>query len=218
MAGLMKKLLAGVMLTSAVNAQAKDAPAPESSEPKQDNTELLAEAPVHEDAGETICFEDARAAYETEQDGKKKSNGFTLERVRFDTNGKNGGIVVGNGETRTTVSRVRNGTKTVDVSGRNGSNTSVRVGRNGKVDVKTNVNSGSREGTHVDNVKIDTENGSGRVVISNGGKSETTVRASKSSQSVEIGKNGHGIKIERRSDGKINISGNLIGRKLGRGR
>lgn len=218
MAGFMQKLLAGVMLTSALNAQGKEAPAPEASEPKQDNMELLKEAAAHEDAGETIDFEDARAAYEGEQDGKKKSKGFTLERIRFDTNGKNGGVVVGNGETQATVSRVRNGTKTVDVRGRNGSNTSVRVGRNGKVDVKMNVNSGTRKGTHVDNVKIDTENKSGRVVISNGGKSETTVRASKSSQSVEIGKNGRGVKIERRSDGKINISGNLIGRKLGRGR
>lgn len=237
MAGLMKKLMAGFVLTSALNAQAQK-PVEKETDPVKDKTEETRSPIVTNERGEkTIHLDDLGAflsgSKETKTPAQESSTstgsrtttlqeafsgeGFTLESVNVDTRARAGGVRVGNGETNVSVRGTRNGTRTVEVQKEGGGRTRVEVDKNGRVNVNSNTitKPNEQDNPRIKNVKIDTQNQSGRVTVGND-QNEQVIRVSPSQQSVEIGKNGRGVTVTRDSKGKVGVSGNLNSKALER--
>ncbi len=150
----------------------------------------------------------------------------TVENIRFDTNGKNGGIVLSDG--------TDNGTRVMTNTTRSGSSihtdtanshSRVDITKKGGINVSTNTNNPLGSET-IDNVKIDTENRSGRVVLTDGKNegNKVILRSKPSSKTVEFETRGGRAEISIKN-GKIDIGtkmnkqaiNNIVGRLFGRG-
>ena len=167
----------------------------------------------------------------SENNGTLLQNGeqprqVTVENIRFDTNGKNGGIVLSDG--------TDNGTRVMTNTTRSGSSihtdtanshSRVDITKKGGINVSTNTNNPLGSET-VDNVKIDTENRSGRVVLTDGKNegNKVILRSKPSSKTVEFETRGGRAEVSIKN-GKIDIGTKLnkqainkiVGRIFGRG-